>query len=522
MSRHGRGNSCRFLVEKGSQGISLPYVLTGEPRACGRRAYFEMATLATNRPTATASAELFKGLGLFDATTIVMGSMIGSGIFIVSAEIGREVGSPGLLLLTWVVSGLMTVLAAVTYGELAAMMPRAGGQYVYLREAFGPLFGFLYGWTLFLVIQTGTIAAVAVAFGKFLGVFFPWISAQNILFDFGSVRVSSHLTALTVSSQQLVAILCLLFLAVVNTLGVRVGAWVQNVFTTLKVAALLGIIGLGLWWSKSYGAAQYRGFWNGTHFDIATLTIISVALVGPLFSSDAWNNVTFTGAEVINPKRNLPTALLTGTLTICVLYLACNWSYLRILPFEGIQHAAEDRVATAAMQVILGSRGTVLMAGAIVISTFGCINGLTLAGARVYYAMAQDGLFFSAVGRVSAKYRTPTVSLMLQGLWAALLTLTGTYNELLDYVIFAVVLFYILTIAGVFWLRRTRPEAPRPYRAWGYPLVPALYILFAMFVEWALLTHKTVRSLAGLCLVALGLPAFYLWRRIGVRERAEI
>ncbi len=476
-----------------------------------------MVTTPTAQPAATTpSAELHKGLGLFDATTIVMGSMIGSGIFIVAAEIGREVASPGLLLLTWVISGLMTVLAAVTYGELAAMMPRAGGQYVYLREAFGPLFGFLYGWTLFLVIQTGTIAAVAVAFGKFLGVFFPWISAQNILFNLGSVTLAGHVTVLTVSSQQLVAILCLLFLAVINIFGLRTGAWVQNIFTTLKVAALVGIIGLGFWWSNTHGAARSLGSGQGARWGLATLTIVSVALVGPLFSSDAWNNVTFTGAEVTNPKRNLPLSLLVGTLTVCILYLACNWSYLRVLPFEGIQHAAEDRVATAAMQVIFGSKGAGLMAAAIVISTFGCINGLTLAGARVYYAMARHGLFFSSVGRVNPRYHTPAVSLMVQALWAALLTLSGTYNELLDYVVFAVVLFYILTIAGVFWLRRTRPEAPRPYRAWGYPVVPAIYILFAMFVEWALLTHKAFRSMAGLCLVALGIPVYFLWRRHSV------
>ena len=482
-----------------------------------------MAIAPTTQPAQkTTSAELYKGLRLFDATTLVMGSMIGSGIFIVAAEIGREVASPGLLLLTWVISGLMTVLAAVTYGELAAMMPHAGGQYVYLREAFGPLFGFLYGWTLFLVIQTGTIAAVAVAFGKFLGVFFPWISARNTVVNLGSFTLAGHITALTISSQQLVAILCLLFLAVINIFGVRTGAWVQNVFTTLKVAALLGIIGLGFWWANSHGAPRSFGFWQGAHWDLATLTLVSVALVGPLFSSDAWNNVTFTGAEVTNPKRNLPLALFVGTLSICVLYLACNWSYVRILPFEGIQHPAEDRVATAAMQVVFGSRGESLMAAAIVISTFGCINGLTFAGARVYYAMAKHGLFFSSVGRVNPRYHTPAISLMVQALWAAMLTLTGTYNELLDYVVFAVVLFYILTIAGVFWLRRTRPDAPRPYRAWGYPVVPAFYMLFAMFVEWALLTHKTFRSLAGLCLVALGIPAFYLWQRLGVRERAEI
>jgi len=476
-----------------------------------------MATIPATKP-AGETAELYKGLGLFDATTLVMGSMIGSGIFIVAAEIGREVASPGLLLLTWIISGLMTVLAAVTYGELAAMMPRAGGQYIYLREAFGPLFGFLYGWTLFLVIQTGTIAAVAVAFGKFLGVFFPWVSARHILVNLGSVTLAGHVTALTMSSQQLVAILCLLLLAVINIFGLRTGAWVQNIFTTLKVAALLGLIGLGFWWSKGDGAASSPVFWQGARWDLTTLTIVSVALVGPLFSSDAWNNVTFTGAEVTNPKRNLPLALFMGTLSICVLYLACNWSYVRILPFEGIQHAAEDRVATAAMQAVFGSRGESLMAAAIVISTFGCINGLTLAGARVYYAMARHGLFFSSVGRVNPRYHTPAVSLMVQALWAALLTLSGSYNELLDYVVFAVVLFYILTIAGVFWLRRTRPDAPRPYRAWGYPVVPAFYILFAMFVEWALLTHKAFRSIAGLCFVALGIPVYYLWQRVGPRQ----
>lgn len=477
----------------------------------------------------TVKAELVKGLGLFDSTTLVMGSMIGSGIFIVSAEIARQVRSPGLLLLSWAISGLMTVIAAVTYGELAAMMPRAGGQYVYLREAFGPLFGFLYGWTLFLVIQTGTLAAVAVAFGKFLGIFFPSISARSVLLNLGSSGVFGHPVALTVSSQQLVAIAVLLFLSAVNIFGLRAGAWVQNVFTTLKVGALLGLIALGWWWSASHPAAEaaHQNFWEGAHWDLATLTIVSVALVGPLFSSDAWNNITFTGAEVINPQRNLPLALLIGTATVCAVYLACNWVYLQVLPFfgaphglgpleRGIQFAAEDRVGTAAMEVIFGSKGAGLMAAAIVISTFGCMNGLTLAGARVYYAMAKDGLFFSRVASVNAKYHTPAVSLVVQAVWAALLTLTGSYNELLDYVIFAVVLFYILTIAGLFRLRRTRPEAARPYRAWGYPVLPALYIVFTLFVEWALLTHKTARSIAGLCIVGVGVPVYYFWRRRGI------
>ena len=486
-----------------------------------------MAThTTTNVASEVTSAELVTGLRLFDATTIVMGSMIGSGVFIVAAEVGRTVGSPGLSLLTWVASGVMTVIAAVTYGELAGMMPRAGGQYVYLREAFGPLFGFLYGWTLFLVIQTGTLAAVAVGFGKFLGVFFPAVSAQNLLVNLGSFSVFGRAIALTFSSQQLVAILSLVFLSVINVFGIRTGAWVQNIFTTLKVGSLLGLIGLGLWWASSHTAqvtpapsAAAQTNWGL----LATLTAISVALVGPLFSADAWNNVTFTGAEVVNPKRNLPIALFVGTLVVSVLYLSCNWVYLRILPFygtpdgatplaRGIQYAAEDRVATAAMQVMLGGSGTLLMAAAIVISTFGCMNGLILAGARVYYAMAKDGLFFSKVATVNPRYHTPAISLLVQAVWACLLTLTGTYNELLDYVIFAVMLFYILTIAGVFALRRNRPDAPRPYRAWGYPVLPALYIAFALFVEWALLTHKTLRSFAGLCIVAVGIPVYYLWR----------
>ena len=481
---------------------------------------------AINSTTGAAPTELVKGLRLFDATTIVMGSMIGSGIFIVAADVARQVGSPGLFLLTWMVSALLTVTAAITYGELAAMMPRAGGQYVYLREAFGPLFGFLYGWTLFLVIQTGTLAAVAVAFGKFLGIFVPWVSAQNRLVDAGSLNLFGHVVALTVSSQQLVAILALILLSVVNIFGLRTGAWVQNIFTTLKVGSLLGLLGLGVWWISRTPvvAAQVAPSQPAAPWGLATLTVVAVALVGPLFSSDAWNNVTFTGAEVVNPKRNLPLALFVGTTVICALYFFCNWVYIRVLPFygtpqgagpleRGVQYAAEDRVATAAMQVMLGTTGSWLMAAAIIISTFGCLNGMILAGARVYYAMAKDGLFFSAVGTVNPKYHTPAVSLMFQALWAALLTLSGTYGDLLDYVIFAVVLFYILTIAAVFWMRRTRPEIPRPYRAWGYPLLPAIYILVCLFIEWALLTHKTSRSIAGLCIVSIGIPIYYLWRR---------
>jgi len=343
----------------------------------------------------------------------------------------------------------------------------------------------------------------------------------------GTLSVLGHPLALTVSSQQLAGIVVIGFLSGVNILGLRIGAGVQNVFTVVKVAALLGVILLGVVWAFGHPvpANTGQGLWKGVHFDGATLTLVVVALVGPLFSSDAWNNVTFTGSEVVNPKRNLPLSLFMGTATVCLIYVACNWVYYRVLPFfgaphgglmqQGIQYAAEDRVATAVVQVILGGRGAGWMAAAIMISTFGCANGLILAGARVYYAMAKDGLFFSAVGTVHPKYHTPAVSLVVQAIWAAVLTLTGSYNELLDYVIFAVVLFYILTIAGIIRLRRTQPDAPRPYRAWGYPLLPLFYIAFAVFLELALLTHKTLRSFAGLSIVAIGIPVYYLWRRHG-------
>jgi basic amino acid/polyamine antiporter, APA family len=489
-----------------------------------------MAISETLNPAGeTPQQDLVKGLGLFDSTTIVMGSMIGSGIFIVAAEIGREVASPSLLILTWIIGGFMTISAAVSYGELAGMMPHAGGQYVYLREAFGPLSGFLYGWTLFLVIQTGTLAAVAVAFGKFLGVFVSWVSAQNILVNLGTVNLLGHSTALTFSSQQLIAIFALAFLTLVNAFGLRTGSLVQNVFTVLKIGALLGLIALGVVWiasghpqaASSPAVESAAPHW---HWGWGALMVVATAMVGPLFSSDAWNNVTFTGAEVINPKRNLPLALFFGTAIVCLVYIACNWVYLRVLPFygvaqgldpltRGIQYAAEDRVATAAVQVMVGPKAVEIMAGAIMVSTFGCMNGLILAGARVYYAMAKDGLFFSSVARVHRRYHSPVVSLVVQGVWAALLTLSGTYNDLLDYVIFAVLLFYILTVLGIFRLRRTKPDVPRPYKAWGYPVLPAAYILLAVIVEWALLTHKPLRSLAGLAVVGLGLPVFYAWRR---------
>jgi APA family basic amino acid/polyamine antiporter len=451
------------------------------------------------------SGGLVKGLGLFSATTIVMGSMIGSGIFIVSADIARQVQSPGLLIMTWAVTAVLTVIAALSYGELAAMMPQAGGQYVYLREAFGPMSGFLYGWTLFLVIQTGTIAAVAVAFAKFTGVFFPAIAADHYLLRLGSSGVNT---------QQLLAIGVLVLLTWVNTRGVRTGAWVQNIFTVAKTGALLGLIGFGFFAVRGTtdAAANFSGFWQNADWSLATIRLVGVAMVGALFSADAWNNVTFTAGEVRNPRRNVPLALGLGVGSVCLLYIVANFVYLRLLPLEAIQHAPQDRVATAAAGVIFGPLAVQLMAAAIMISTFGCINGMALAGARVYYAMALDGLFFKPVAKLDPAHHTPAVSLVVQCVWASLLTLTGTYNDLLDYVIFAVLLFYMLTIAGVFVLRRRLPDAPRPYRALGYPVLPALYIVLAGMIEVLLLLYKPTYTWPGLIIVLLGVPVYFVWK----------
>jgi APA family basic amino acid/polyamine antiporter len=451
-------------------------------------------------------AQLVKGLGLLDSTTLVIGSMIGSGVFIVAADIGRQVNSPGLLMATWIITALMTIIAALSYGELAAAMPQAGGQYVYLREAFGPLSGFLYGWTFFTVIQTGTIAAVAVAFAKFLGVFVPSVSATNWLFRIGPAGFNT---------QMAVAIGIIVFLTWVNTRGLRTGAMVQNVFTIAKTGALAGLVILGLLLGRRADAIEvnFTDFWraSGSAWDVVRM--VGVAMVGSLFSSDAWNNVTFTAGEIRNPKRNLPLSLAMGVGIVSVLYLLCNLVYLMALPLAGIQTAPEDRVATAVIQQILGSSATQVMAVAVMVSTFGCVNGLVLAGARVYYAMAEDGLFFQAVRRVDPVHHTPVVSLWVQCGWACVLTLTGRYGDLLDYVIFAVLLFYILTIAGLFVLRRTRPTMERPYKAIGYPVLPAIYIVTASIIEGLLLAYKPNYTWPGLILVLLGIPVFYLWNR---------
>jgi len=494
--------------------------------------------------------ELVKGLGLTSATMLVMGSMIGSGIFIVSAEIAREVQSPALLIAAWVVTGFLTIVGALSYGELAAMMPRAGGQYVYLRESLGPLWGFLYGWTLFLVIQTGTIAAVGVAFGKFLGIFWPAVSSSNWIihlwrapkFSVGPMLLGGMDVGL--NTQNLAAILMVAALSIINIFGVRTGAFIQNIFTAAKVSALLGLVIVGVLLGRNahaiaanFGANFWRNSGLGTWHDlgggvlVSTLTVVAVAQVGSLFSADAWNNVTFTAGEVKNPRRNLPLSLAAGTAVVIALYIACNFVYLGALPLagnpagstimaRGIQYASEERVATAVVTQMFGSNGGKLLALLIIISGIGCNNGLILAGARVYYAMAKDGLFFRSVARLNPRYKTPAVSLMVQMIWTCVLCISGTYGQLLDYIIFAVLVFYILTIAGLFVLRRTHPEAERPYRAIGYPVLPAIYIVMALFIDVVLLRYKPQYTWPGLCIVLLGIPVYYLWSMRASRTSA--
>jgi APA family basic amino acid/polyamine antiporter len=459
-------------------------------------------------------------MGLFSATAIVMGSMIGSGIFIVPADMSRALGSPALLIAAWLVTAAMTLIGALSYGELAAMMPKAGGQYVYLREALGPIWGFLYGWTLFLVIQTGTMAAVGVAFGKFLGVFFPSVGAGNWILHIGSGNIG------------------------LNTAN---RAALQNVFTSAKVLALAAIVLIGVFARNAVAIAAnfgagWHNFWAGaglsTHHAIAVgkdgptalvgaLTVVAVVQVGSLFSSDSWNNVTFTAGEIKNPRRNLPLSLAIGTGVVLLLYILCNFVYLAGDPHattilgRGIQFAAQDRVATAVMEQAFGTAGAKVMAGMILISTFGCVNGILLSGARVYYAMSRDGLFFKAVGKLSADTPgggggVPVNSLWVQWAWACLLCLSGSYGDLLDYVIFAVLIFYILTIIGLFVLRRTQPDAPRPYKALGYPVLPALYIVMATWVSVVLLRYKPQYTWPGLILVLLGVPVYLVWKRSAV------
>lgn len=487
-------------------------------------------------PIIKEAQEFKKELGLLDSTLLVIGSMIGSGIFIVSADIARTVGSGGWILLVWLITGVITVAAALSYGELAAMMPNAGGQYVYLKEAWNPLLGFLYGWTLFLVIQTGTIAAVAVAFAKFTGIIFPSFSEKNVIWSYSKYKISA---------AQLLAIVSIWILTLINLKGIKFGKIVQNIFTGTKTTALFLLIILGL----VLGAGSYayhinlKDFWTPTwtHIEgenivnIQTLTgfsiiaAVGVAMVGSVFSADAWNNVTFTAAEIKDPKKNIPKSLFLGTSIVTILYLLANVSYIFVLPVKGnlngatafergIQFALNDRVGAAAVSVFLGETAAIVMAILIMISTFGCNNGLILSGARVTYAMSRDELFFKKMGRLN-KNAVPGNALILQAVWASVLCLSGTYSDLLDYVVFAVMIFYILTILGLFRLRFTKPNIPRPYKAFGYPIVPALYILVALLFASILLIYKPQYTYPGVAIVLIGIPVFYVWQWIEKKNK---
>jgi APA family basic amino acid/polyamine antiporter len=500
-----------------------------------------MTSVAARQQSPTPSApqpEFVKAMTLTDATMLVAGSMIGSGIFIVSASMARSVGSPMWLIIAWVFTGVVTLLGALAYGELAAMYPRAGGQYIFLRESMGPLMGFLYGWTLFVVIQTGTIAAVAVAFGRFLGVLWPGIGPELYTwFPRGAVCVGmlgcteqANAINLGLSPQRLIALLSIAVLTWINVRGVREAKIVQTSLTIVKTGALAALILLALTIGRN-ATAIAANFADGRfvgNVDVAGAFVVAfgAALVGSLFASDAWNNVTFAAAEVRDPQRNLPRALIYGTGLVSLLYVLANVAYLNVLPFagnpdgqtaveRGIAYAAQDRVGTAAMEVIFGPVGATMMAIAILISTFGCNNGLILAGARVYYAMARDGLFFRRVGTLNS-HRVPAAGLIVQAIWTGVLCLTGTYGQLLNYVIFAALIFYALTTVGLFILRKNRPDVPRPYRAIGYPVLPALYVVLTTVVMILILASPTTRqdAILGLALVLIGIPVFYLWRRV--------
>ena len=494
-----------------------------------------------------------RAIGLFDGTMIVVGSMIGSGIFIVAADITRQTGSAGGLLLTWILTGLLTVSAALSYGELAALFPRAGGQYIYLREAYSPLWGFLYGWTLLLVIQTGTIAAVAIGFAKYLGVLVPSISPTTWVI--APIALGSKF-AVSLSSQQLVAIVMTAFITFLNTLGVRLGKLIQNIFTGAKTLSLLGLIFICIFIGRNAAAISdnFGHLWAirgaqpiepGANFLrglIPTVTAAAsafglfaaygVAQVGSLFSADAWNNIGFTAAEVKNPKRDVALSMAFGTLIVITLYCLANLAYLCTLPLAQIQNAPDDRVARAALAAVFGPAGAAIMAVAIIVSTFGCNNGLILAGARVSYAMARDGLFFRSIGKLN-KNGVPGAALLFQGVWIALLLLPRTrkvdtsgtvtygnvYGNLLDYVVFSALSFYVLTIAGIFVLRAKRPHADRPYRAFGYPFIPLLYIVAAVAIMFVLLLYKTQTTWPGLLIVLLGVPVYLLWSRRSAAAR---
>ncbi|MBL7810925.1 MAG: amino acid permease [Bacteroidetes bacterium] len=459
-------------------------------------------------------------LSALDATLLVSGSMIGSGIFIVSADMSRTLGSAGWLMLAWAVAGLFTLCGALTYGELAAMMPTAGGQYRYIQRAFGKLTAFTYGWTVFTVIQTGVIAAVAMAFARYLGVFIPSLGESY--------------------AGKAVAVSLVVFLTWMNSRGVQEGKWIQRIFTSAKLIALFGLIAFGLYYATQFQflAENWKNAWQASTWLSGTegsgighwqpiggwgiATAMGVAMVGSLFSSDAWNNVTFIAGEIDNPRKNIPRSLVAGTLTVTVIYLLANVAYLSLLPLrgallpsieqQGISHALNNRVGAAAASVIMGNKGQLLMAGLIMISTFGCINGIVLAGARFYKAMADDGLFFNRAASLN-KHQVPGYALWIQCAWACLLCLSGSYEQLLDYCIFVALIFYVITALGLFRLRKTEPDTERPYKVWGYPVIPAIFMGIALFVAADLLVFKTMTALIGLGIVACGIPVYYLITR---------
>ncbi len=459
---------------------------------------------------------------------IVAGSMIGSGIFIVTANMSRQIGAPGYILLEWIASAIITVIAALSYGELAGMMPKAGGQYVYLKEAYSPMMGFLFGWTGFTVIQTGFIAAVGVAFAKFTAVFFPVLGTDHIIADLGFLKISA---------AQVFAIAIIILITFINTRGINYGKIVQGVFTSTKLLALalLVLVGLYVAFNGHFISGNFHNLWSAfsvndkgtttqnplTGFPL--LAALGVAMVGPLFSSDAWNNVTFISAEIKQPSRNIPLALLIGTLIVGVLYIFSNITYLAILPLHGtpqgtdvmtrgIAFAKDDRVATAAVSIMLGNGAAYIMAALIMVSTFGCNNGIVLSGARLYYAMAKDNLFFKQAMKLNSK-GVPAISLTFQCIWASVLCLSGTYGDLLDYITIASLLFYSLTIAGVFILRKKEPHAERPYKVFAYPVLPAIYILCAVAISIDLLIEIPKTTWPGIIIVLIGIPFYFLMKR---------
>ena len=498
-----------------------------------------MRQIAQESQVATPHRELSRSLGLFDSTMIVAGSMIGSGIFIVAGEMSREVGSAGWMLLAWVIAGLLTMAAALSYGELAAMMPQAGGQYVYLREAFSPLWGFLYGWTLFLVIQTGTIAASSVGFSRYLGVLWPPIAENNYI-----IRPIHILPtyAISLSTAQLVALVVIAFLTWANIKGLKYGKGVQNVFTTMKIGSLLGVIGIGvlIGWEAAVVKANFAHAWTPQGASLAApglspnttfgmVVALCIAQIGALYAADAWNNITFTAGEVRNPTRNVPLSLALGTVIVIGLYVCANFAYVVVLPFSEIQHAASDRVASTMFQAIFPSIGPALIAIAIMIAAFGCMNALILSGARAYYAMSLDGLFFKRAS-VLNRANVPGQALIMQGIWSAVLLsirtyqpATGTYgnlySNLLDYIISAALIFYILTIAGIFRLRRLKPNVERPYRAFGYPFIPLLYLISAIGILAVLFIYRRATTIPGVVIVLIGIPVYFAFKYQAERKR---